>query len=123
MTLAQKLEAVQNALRMTLAQASTTACAYPEYAEAKQAVEAGRKALALLPSIIEQVTATESKAIPSDDWSEEDGNVLWWFFPISEPPYCGTPLDDSWPTICGESYHTHFTRIPLPQPPESSEAA
>lgn len=26
-------------------------------------------------------------------WSEEDGAVLWWKFPIEEPPYVGTPND------------------------------
>lgn len=26
-------------------------------------------------------------------WSEDDGNVLWWRLPVSEPPYVGTPLD------------------------------
>jgi hypothetical protein len=50
-----------------------------------------------------------------DDWTEEDGCVLWWLFPITEPPYVGTPLDDEFP-----SYVTHWTRIvvPAPKPPE-----
>jgi len=26
-------------------------------------------------------------------WSEDDGDVLWWRFPITEAPYVGTPLD------------------------------
>ncbi len=27
-----------------------------------------------------------------DEWSEDDGTVLWWTNPISEPPYLGSPL-------------------------------
>lgn len=44
-----------------------------------------------------------------EEWHEDDGNVLWWKFPIEEPPYCGTPLDANWP-----GYHTHYTTIPIP---------
>ncbi len=44
-----------------------------------------------------------------DEWHEVDGAVLWWRFPINEPPYAGTPLDDSFP-----DYVTHWTRIPIP---------
>ena len=51
-------------------------------------------------------------AQPIDDWSEEDGPVLWWRFPVSEPPYVGTPLDSDWP-----GYHTHWTRIHVADEP------
>ena len=44
-----------------------------------------------------------------DDWHEDDGDCLWWKTPIEEPPYCGSPLCEDWP-----GYHTHFTRIILP---------
>lgn len=47
-----------------------------------------------------------------DDWHEGIGDVLWWRFPINEPPYCGSPLDDDWP-----GYHTHFTKIEIPEAP------
>lgn len=63
------------------------------------------------------------------EWTEETGPVLWWKFPIDEPPYVGTPLDlptsikltvngrhvlghadiGGWP-----GYHTHWTPIPIP---------
>lgn len=65
------------------------------------------------------------------EWTEEDGPVLWWKFPVTEPPYVGTPNDSGqvvdvtikacdtdklmrthvggWP-----GYHTHWTPIPLP---------
>lgn len=67
---------------------------------------------------------------PLEEWHEDKGDVLWWKFPITEPPYVGSPLDlghqveitvrahgvdklmrvniGGWP-----GYHTHFT--PLPQ--------
>lgn len=44
-----------------------------------------------------------------EEWHEEDGDCLWWSFPIEEPPYCGTPLDCNFP-----DYVTHFTRLILP---------
>lgn len=44
-----------------------------------------------------------------DEWHEVYGDVLWWEFPIEESPYCGTPLDSSWP-----GYHTHWTPISIP---------
>lgn len=47
-----------------------------------------------------------------EEWGEDYGDVLWWKFPIEEPPYVGSPLDLSWP-----GYHTHWTPIPLPLPP------
>jgi hypothetical protein len=48
-------------------------------------------------------------ALPLDAWEESEGPVLWWVFPIEEPPYCGTPLDTDWP-----GYHTHWTSIRVP---------
>lgn len=75
-------------------------------------------------------------ARPLAEYSEEMGPVLWWTFPISEPPYCGTPNDlghtvemrhyvgagkvktvrtdvGGWP-----GYHTHWTPIPIPDKPK-----
>ena len=34
---------------------------------------------------------------PLVDWHEDIGNVLWWSFPICEPPFSGTPYDSDWP--------------------------
>lgn len=55
--------------------------------------------------------AADDARIPlsRDSWDEDDGSVLWWRFPIVEPPYVGTPLDDDFP-----DYVTHWTRIVLP---------
>ena len=59
---------------------------------------------------------------PLAEWSEEDGAVLWWRFPVEEPPYVGTPLDDDWPvmgTATGgtTNYVTHWTRLLVPEEP------
>ena len=50
---------------------------------------------------------------PLEEWWEAYGDVLWWKFPSEEPPYVGSPLDENWP-----GYHTHWTPIPLPEPPK-----
>lgn len=31
--------------------------------------------------------------MPFSKWTEDHGSVLWWRFPVSEPPYVGSPLD------------------------------
>ncbi|GGF73107.1 hypothetical protein GCM10010912_17880 [Paenibacillus albidus] len=51
-------------------------------------------------------------ARPIDEWHEDYGDVLWWEFPVCEPPYCGTPIDVDWP-----GYHTHWTPIVIPESP------
>lgn len=72
------------------------------------------------------------KALPISEYHEGMGPVLWWKFPIEEPPYCGTPNDvgqtvevtvkafnvnkillacvGGWP-----GYHTHWTPIEIPE--------
>ncbi|KQN96899.1 hypothetical protein [Paenibacillus sp. Leaf72] len=54
-----------------------------------------------------------TKPRPLDEWHDDLGDVLWWFFPIQEPPYCGSPLDADWP-----DYHTHWTPIIIPSQPK-----
>jgi len=51
-------------------------------------------------------------ARPLEEWHEDFGPVLWWFFPVCEPPSVGSPLDDDWP-----GYHTHWTRFEVPEEP------
>lgn len=48
-------------------------------------------------------------ARPLDEWHEDDGPVVWWRFPVEEPAWIGTPLDDDWI----DGYYTHWT----PHPP------
>lgn len=50
------------------------------------------------------------KPRPLEDWGEDYGDVLWWKFPIVEPPYIGSPLDADWP-----GYHTHWTPFAVPE--------
>ncbi|MFI3619810.1 hypothetical protein [Enterococcus avium] len=52
----------------------------------------------------------------SEKWHEDIGPVLWWDFPVDEPPYCGTPLDDDFP-----KYKTHFTELHIPDEVEQEQ--
>ena len=65
-----------------------------------------------LSDVLEHAATPTPEAMPLDDWSERDGPALWWRFPIEEPPYAGTPLDDDFPR-----HVTHWTRIVLPNTP------
>jgi hypothetical protein len=51
-----------------------------------------------------------------EDWNDDVGDVLWWCFPIEEPPYVGSPMSDDWP-----GYHTHWTPIFLPRSPDKGD--
>lgn len=53
---------------------------------------------------------------PLEEWGEDYGDVLWWKFPIEEPPYVGSPLDENWP-----NYHTHWTPLVVPEPPKEEQ--
>lgn len=74
-------------------------------------------ALYHLPSLLEVAKAhagRKSHRLHSlEEWHEGVGDVLWWRFPISEPPYVGSPLDTEWP-----GYHTHWQRITSPSAPD-----
>jgi hypothetical protein len=59
---------------------------------------------------------TQITARPIDEWHEDLGDVLWWTFPVNEPPYCGSPMDVDWP-----DYHTHWTPIVIPAVPAPKE--
>ena len=54
------------------------------------------------------------KARLLEEWHEDYGTALWWFFPVCEPPYVGSPLWDDWP-----GYHTHWTKYDVPDEPEA----
>lgn len=51
-------------------------------------------------------------ARPLKEWSEDDGEALWWRFPVAEAPYVGSPLASDWPGC-----HTYWTPLP-PVPAE-----
>ena len=58
-------------------------------------------------------------ARPFELWQDDDRDVLWWTFPIQEPPYVGSPQDSEWP-----GYHTHWTPLPpLPLDPNGAPLA
>ena len=63
--------------------------------------------------LISSGVTVQECARPIEEWSEDFADVLWWKFPIEEPPYVGSPLDENW-----SGYHTHWTFIPIPQPPK-----
>lgn len=74
-------------------------------------------------------------ARPLSEWHEDIGPVLWWWFPVREPPYVGTPLDRGyyvqvqmtgrgWVETVGRNvggwpgYHTHWTPLIVPKEPK-----
>ena len=63
----------------------------------------------LVNALIEEGVTVQECARPLEEWGEDYGDVLWWKFPIEEPPYVGSPLDEKWP-----AYHTHWAPIILP---------
>lgn len=65
-----------------------------------------------------KVESLQADARPLDEWHEDVGNVLWWRFPINEPPYVGSPLDSDWP-----GYHTHWTPIICPSDPTGEQGS
>ena len=73
----------------------------------------GVDALAIAQHLITHGVTVQECARPLEEWSEDCGDVLWWKFPIEEPPYVGSPLDANW-----TADHTHWTPIMIPQPPK-----
>jgi hypothetical protein len=71
--------------------------------------EGGRYVRASDYDALARELADAREARSYEEWHEGDGPVLWWSFPVNEPPYVGTPMDDEWPF-----YHTHWTRIVVP---------
>ncbi|MEO1783266.1 hypothetical protein [Enterococcus diestrammenae] len=58
---------------------------------------------------LDEPQAEKVEAHLAEHWHEDTGDVLWWNFPVEEPPYCGTPLDEHFP-----KYKTHFSMIDMP---------
>ena len=68
-------------------------------------------------NIVEQLDEPQKvKARLAKHWDEDLGDCLWWDFPVEEPPYCGTPLDDDFP-----KYKTHFTELHIPDEVEQEQ--
>jgi hypothetical protein len=66
--------------------------------------------------LIANGVTVQERARPLEEWGEDYGDVLWWKFPIEEPPYVGSPLDEKW-----TGYHTHWTPIPIPDAPKDGD--
>ena len=60
------------------------------------------------------INIEQLNARPLSDWHEDIGDVLWWCFPVCEPPYVGSPLNDDFPDYC-----THWTPFVIPNHPNS----
>ena len=69
---------------------------------------------------LDRAWAEVAVARPISEYHEDFGEVLWWRFPVDEPPYVGRPDDSGWPD---PPYHTHWTQILVPQDPGTPEAA
>lgn len=46
---------------------------------------------------------------PASEYQDEYGDVLWWNFPVCEPPHFSSPAASDWP---GDRW-THFSRLPV----------
>lgn len=51
------------------------------------------------------------------EYHEDYGPVLWWSWPVCEPPRCGTPLDSDWPFGDLENCDRVWTLLTLPREP------
>ena len=60
-------------------------------------------------------------ARPFSEWHEDYHDVLWWHFPIMEPPYVGSPLNDDWPFTDLAELNLGWTRFVVPAPPVAAK--
>ena len=79
---------------------------FGEYHRTHRGYVLGTKVIGYIKHLYEQ---QKVKARLAKYWDEDLGDCLWWDFPVEEPPYCGTPLDDDFP-----KYKTHFTELHIP---------
>lgn len=86
------------------------------YAVSDAACEAVARYVAAVNTQLPTLRDATSVVYRRIEWNEDDGNVLWWKFPIVEPPYVGTPLCDGFP-----DYVTHWTRFTVPESPAPAE--
>lgn len=108
--LQREVDALRKALRELVEYVRETTHHNAPAAAAARAVLSDQKAL---NDMAERIASDRVAAKPADDWYEDTGPVVWWSFPVEEPAWIGTPLDDDWP-----GYHTHWTPHPAaPAPP------
>lgn len=109
---AERAEAELFALRNEGEMFSTRGAIDPLRKPGESRAEAVRRLAADRDSLRERAEKAEAELArlttprTLDDWSEDDGPVLWWKLPVVEPPYVGNPLYDDFP-----DYVTHWTPI------------
>lgn len=85
---------------------------FPKESQGYAANEARIIAYNIAINKLEQIDEPQAEKVGArlaEHWHEDIGPVLWWNFPVEEPPYCGTPLDEHFP-----KYKTHFSMIDMP---------
>ena len=85
---------------------------FPKESQGYAANEARIIAYNIAINKLEQIDVPQPEKVEAhlaEHWNEDVGDVLWWNFPVEEPPYCGTPLDEHFP-----KYKTHFSMIDMP---------
>jgi hypothetical protein len=56
-----------------------------------------------------EVTASRNEVPrPGSEWTEDDGDVLWFHYPICEPPWIGSPLSEDF----DEDWYQWWTPLP-----------
>lgn len=131
------LEAIQGSLDALATQKTTcAACSEHKATPLRRDELGGYICLTCTDRVLDALLAPEPR--PLEDWSENDGNVVWWTWRdgewLGEPAYIGTPLDigqgvavsvgnndfvahvGGWP-----GYHTHWTPHPnFPREPATN---
>lgn len=64
-------------------------------------------AVAHIKAQVRSLTALERQAPrPLSEWSDDIGSVMWWRFPVEEPPYIGTPNDLGFSCVIDVAFRT-----------------
>jgi hypothetical protein len=76
------------------------------------------------PGVLEGIRYLKTPvARPFSEWNEDLHSVLWWRFPIAEPPYVGQPNDSDWPFTPEEESALGWTRLTIPAAVPDTAAA
>ena len=75
-----------------------------------QTAEMAEQEVEKLALVKEQKAWKPNPFVPADEWGDEDGEVLWWVFPIQAAPYIGSPCDCDWDYAASQRY-THYQKI------------
>lgn len=67
-----------------------------------------RNSLKALVATAKELTKVTT-VYPASEYQDDYGDVLWWNFPVCEPPHFSSPAASDWP---GDRW-THFSRLPV----------